>query len=66
MERVLALLIAAHCVADFTLQPDRFVKHERVAFRLILRGLTHAVVAYLFYKCGAFGSFRLQFLAFIS
>ena len=39
MERALALLISAHFIADFPLQPDSFVKRKRAIPFLILHGL---------------------------
>lgn len=43
----LALLIAAHFIADFFLQPDWLAKRKRNLFCLALHGLIHAATAYL-------------------
>ncbi len=43
----LALLIAAHFIADFFLQPDWLAKRKRNLFGLVLHGGIHAATAYL-------------------
>lgn len=59
MERVLALLISAHFIADFSLRPDCLVKRKRAISFLVLHGLIHAVVAYLFLQMWSFWQFPL-------
>lgn len=47
MERLVAILIAAHMVADFLLQPDRLAQGKRKRRYLLLHGAIHAVAAYV-------------------
>lgn len=47
MEKLAAILIATHAIADFSLQTDELVKRkERFGF-LLLHAVTHAVLAYV-------------------
>lgn len=46
MERLVAILIAAHMVADFLLQPGWLVRNKRQAGHLLLHGAIHAVAVY--------------------
>ncbi len=47
MERLLAVLIAAHMVADFWLQPDWLAQGKREGRNLLVHGALHGAVAYL-------------------
>ncbi len=47
MERLIAVLIAAHMVADFLLQPDWLAQGKREGRMLLVHGAIHGAVAYL-------------------
>lgn len=47
MEKYLAVLIAAHFIADFLLQPDGLINKKSNPFYLIFHSLIHALVSYL-------------------
>lgn len=48
MERLIALLVAAHLIADFFLQPDWLAKRKRTAGYLMLHVSIHAATTYVF------------------
>jgi hypothetical protein len=47
MEKIAAILIAAHFMADFFLQPDKMVRNKRLPLMLILHGAIHAGTTWL-------------------
>ena len=47
MEKIAAILIAAHCMADFFLQPNKMVRNKQLPLMLILHGAIHAATAWL-------------------
>lgn len=50
MDKTIAILIAAHVVADFLLQPDCLVNRKGKSAFLLLHGLIHAVLIYAIYQ----------------
>ena len=54
MERVIALLIAAHFVADFALQPDWLAQRKRKTGYLLVHALIHAGLVYLVLQAWAY------------
>jgi hypothetical protein len=47
MEKLAAVLVAAHAIADFFLQPDSLVKNKEQPFFLLLHAAIHAVLTYV-------------------
>ncbi len=47
MEKYIAVLFAAHFIADFLLQPDSLVNKKSNSFYLIIHAAIHALVSYL-------------------
>jgi hypothetical protein len=47
MEKYIAVLIAAHFIADFLLQPDGLVSKKSNPFFLIIHAVIHALVSYI-------------------
>ncbi len=47
MEKIAAILIAAHFMGDFLLQPKKMVRNKRLPIMLILHGAIHAATAWL-------------------
>ncbi len=47
MEKYIAVLFAAHFIADFLLQPDSLVNKKSNPFYLIIHAVIHALVAYV-------------------
>ena len=47
MEKYIAVLFAAHFIADFLLQPDSLVNKKSNPFYLIIHSAIHALVSYL-------------------
>jgi hypothetical protein len=47
MEKIAALLIAAHFMADFFLQPDKMVRNKRLPVMLVLHAAIHAGTTWL-------------------
>lgn len=47
MTRIAIVLIAAHCIADFGLQPDWLARRKSNPLLLMLHALIHAAVVYL-------------------
>jgi hypothetical protein len=47
MEKIAALLIAAHSLGDFALQPDWMIQRKRQWPFLLLHGALHAAIALL-------------------
>ena len=47
MEKIAAILIAAHCMADFFLQPNKMVRNKQLPLMLILHGTIHAGITWL-------------------
>lgn len=47
MEKIAAILIAAHFIADYFLQPDKMVRNKRLPLMLILHGAIHAGTTWL-------------------
>ncbi len=47
MEKIAAILISAHFMADFLLQPDKMVHNKRLPLMLILHGAIHAGTSWL-------------------
>lgn len=47
MEKIIAVLIAAHVIADFMLQTDILVRHKNRPVFLMLHGAIHAAVSYI-------------------
>ncbi|MFO7952136.1 MAG: DUF3307 domain-containing protein [Bacillota bacterium] len=47
MEKYIAVLFAAHFIADFLLQPDSLVSKKNNPFYLIIHAAIHALVSYL-------------------
>ena len=64
MERLVAILIAAHMVADFLLQPGWLVRNKRQAGHLLLHGAIHAVAVYAAVQ--AWGLWQLPALVLLS
>lgn len=66
MEKVLALLISAHFIADFPLQLACCIKRKRAILFLVLHALVHAVIAYLFLQMWSFWQFPIAiFFAYL-
>lgn len=47
MEKIVALLIAAHAIGDFALQPDWLAARKRHPVWLLLHAVIHALLAYV-------------------
>ncbi|ACF44218.1 DUF3307 domain-containing protein [Pelodictyon phaeoclathratiforme] len=47
MEKIAAILIAAHFIGDYFLQPDKMVRNKRLPLMLILHGAIHAGTTWL-------------------
>ena len=47
MEKIVAILIAAHIMGDFFLQPKKMVRNKQLPLMLTLHGAIHAAIAYL-------------------
>ncbi|MBZ4219129.1 MAG: DUF3307 domain-containing protein [Chlorobium sp.] len=47
MEKIVAILIAAHLIGDFFLQPKKMVRNKRLPLMLMLHGIIHAGTAWL-------------------
>ena len=47
MEKIATILIAAHCMADFFLQPKKMARNKRHPIMLILHGAIHAATTWL-------------------
>jgi len=47
MEKIAAILIAAHFLGDFFLQPKKMVRNKRLPLMLILHGIIHAATTWL-------------------
>ncbi len=47
MEKIAAILIAAHFMGDFFLQPKKMVRNKRLPLMLILHGVIHAATTWL-------------------
>lgn len=47
MEKLAAILIASHAIADFSLQPDELVRRKKEPAFLLLHTFLHAMLAYL-------------------
>ena len=47
MEKIAAILIAAHFLGDFFLQPKKMVRNKRLPIMLILHGAIHAATTWL-------------------
>ena len=47
MEKIVAILIAAHLIGDFFLQPKKMVRNKRLPLMLVMHGTIHAGMAYL-------------------
>ena len=62
MERSIAILIAAHVMADFLLQPNWLVNRKGRFPFLLLHGLTHAAFVYAFYQAWASWALPLAIL----
>jgi hypothetical protein len=62
MSRTIALLIAAHFIADFALQPDWLVKRKRVIVFLALHAFMHAAVTYALFQ--SWGCWQLPLAVF--
>lgn len=50
MEKAIAILIAAHVLADFLLQPDWLVNRKEMPLFLLLHGSIHAALVYGVYQ----------------
>ncbi|MCJ7679943.1 MAG: DUF3307 domain-containing protein [Candidatus Aminicenantes bacterium] len=48
MEKLAALLIAAHAICDFSLQPDSLLRRKKNILFLMLHAMVHAALVYLF------------------
>jgi len=59
----LALLLSAHFVADFVLQPDWLVQRKRAIPILVLHALIHAAAAYVFFQL--YGYWQLPLAVFL-
>lgn len=64
MERLVAITISAHMVADFLLQPSWLVRNKRKGRNLLLHGTIHAVAVYLAVQ--DWGLWQLPALALLS
>ncbi|RLG37678.1 MAG: hypothetical protein DRO01_06970 [Thermoproteota archaeon] len=57
------LLVAAHCIADFLLQPDPLIERKREKRFLLLHGIIHAAVSWLAVQ--AWGIWQLPVYVFV-
>lgn len=64
MEQIVAILIAAHVMGDFLLQPEWLVKRKKQLRFMLLHGVIHAGLVYVLYQSWTHWKLPLVVLAF--
>ncbi|MCF7707544.1 MAG: DUF3307 domain-containing protein [Verrucomicrobia bacterium] len=63
MEKTIAVLIAAHILGDFLLQPDWLVERKKQISFMVLHGFVHALLVYGLYQTWAYWMLPVAILA---